>query len=496
MIARTPNAARDTANDGRLSPVPFTLDSAHPVSMPSRGRGRPKRTAEKVAKGHGAASKPYKSFPLTAHRNGQFVKKIRGKLFYFGSVKDPDAALSCYHEHCEGLHSGRITEVTRDAGITVGALANRFLEAAEARRDAGELAQRTFVDYYRDCERLVGFFGRDRAVETITRDDLKALRKHLARGITPETLNGRIGVTRSVFKFAYEEELVEKPIRFGKDLRRPDRRLLRRSRAEAGRKHFLAGEIRMLLDAAPLQLRAMILLGINCGMGNLDVAALPTNCIDIEHGWIDYPRAKTGVRRRCPLWPETIKAIVAVQQDSKAVRIKPTPEAHGLLFVTRRGHPFVRSAAKVLPNGRPHVVEHDAIATTLKRIMDRKGIAIRGLGFYGLRRSFETIGAETGNQVAVDHIMGHVPASSDMGAVYRQHVAEGALRQVTNHVRTWLFGAAAKKNPAAKRIRSTSGPAATKTSATTAGVRAEAANGRGHGQTGAPGKLSRRRRGS
>lgn len=450
VIARTPNTIRDAVEGERLSSVMFTPAIAQAVSAPTRRRGRPKRSAEKATKAPVAAGKPYKSFPLTAHRNGQFCKKIRGQLFYFGSVKDPDAALKRYHEHCAGLHAGRITEVKRDVGLTVRELANRFLEAAEARRDAGELSPRTFVDYYRDCERLVRFFGRERVVESITRDDLKLLRKHLARGVNPETLNGRVGVTRSIFKFAYEEELVEKPIRFGKDLKRPDRRLLRRTRAEAGRKHFQAREIRMLLDAAPLQLRTMILLGINCGMGNLDVAALPANCIDIEHGWIDYPRAKTGVRRRCPLWPETVKAIVAVQEARKTVRVKPKPEAQGLLFVTRKGHPFVRSAAKVSPDGRPHVVEHDAIATTLKRIMDRHGITMRGLGFYGLRRSFETIGAETGNQVAVDHIMGHVPHASDMGAVYRQHVAEAALRQVTSHVREWLFGRSRSKRKVQK----------------------------------------------
>ena len=450
MIARTPSSIRDVAQGGRLSPATSTSTTAQTVSAPMRRRGRPKRSAGEATKVPVAAGKPYKSFPLTAHRNGQFCKKIRGQLFYFGSVKDPDAAIKRYHEHCAGLHSGRLTEVKRDAGLKVRELANRFLEAAEARRDAGELSPRTFVDYYRDCERLVRFFGGDRVVESITRDDLKLLRTHLARGVNPETLNGRVGVTRSIFKFAYEEELVEKPIRFGKDLKRPDRRLLRRTRAEAGRKHFQAHEIRILLDAAPLQLRAMILLGINCGMGNLDVAALPANCIDIEHGWIDYPRAKTGVRRRCPLWPETVKAVVAVQEGRKTVQAKPKPEAQGLLFVTRKGHPFVRSAAKVSPDGRPHVVEHDAIATTLKRILARKGIAMRGLGFYGLRRSFETIGAETGNQVAVDHIMGHVPHASDMGAVYRQHVAEAALRQVTSHVREWLFGQSRSKRTVQK----------------------------------------------
>ena len=38
--------------------------------------------------------------------------------------------------------------------------------------------------------------------------------------------------------------------------------------------------------------------------------------------------------------------------------------------------------------------------------------------------------------------MGHAPLTKDMGAVYRQHVAESALRQVTDHVHTWLFGPA------------------------------------------------------
>lgn len=446
MIAPTTQTIRDTSHAKGAASGTSATSARQPLSPPARRRGRPPRTAGEAPTRPARVGKPYKTFPLTPHRNGQFCKKIRGQLFYFGSVNDPDSALRRYHEHCAGLHSGRMTQVPRDGdSLTIRELANRFLEAAEARRDAGELSPRTFVDYYRDCERLVRFYGGDRDVESITRDDLKALRKHLARGINPQTLNGRIGVTRSVFKFAYEEELIDKPIRFGKDLKRPDRRIMRLSQAEAGRKHFLAAEIRSLLEAAKPQLRAMILLGINCGMGNRDVAALPANRIDLEHGWIDYPRAKTGVRRRCPLWPETVKAIAAVIDARKDVRRKLNPEAEGLLFVTRKGHPFVRSTAKVLRGGRPHVVEHDAIATTLKRIMDRHGITMRGLGFYGLRRSFETIGAETGNQVAVDHIMGHVPHTSDMGAVYRQHVAESALRQVTDHVRTWLFGSSRPK---------------------------------------------------
>lgn len=389
--------------------------------------------------------KPYPSFPLTPHRNGQFCKKIRGRLFYFGSVGDPDAALKRYHEQCEALHSGRVDEVKKREGLTVGDLANAFLASAEARRGAGTLAPRTFADYFRDCERLVNFFRKDRLVESIVHDDIKKFRESLSRGVNATTLSGRVGVTRSIFKFAYEEELIDRPIRFERELKRPEQRVLRRSRAASGRKHFLSTEIRQLFDAAPLHLRAMILLGINCGMGNRDVAALPANAIDLEHGWIDFPRPKTGVGRRCPLWPETVAAIKAVLKCRESVPIKRQPAAEGLLFVTRTGQPFVRSVAKVDAEGRPGVVEHDAIATKLRRIMNLKGINLRGLGFYGLRRSFETIGAETGNQVAVDSTMGHVPQASDMSAVYRQGVAESALRHVTDHVRTWLFPSAKKR---------------------------------------------------
>jgi hypothetical protein len=42
------------------------------------------------------------------------------------------------------------------------------------------------------------------------------------------------------------------------------------------------------------QLRAMILLGINCGLGNSDCAGLSHSHLDLERGWLDYPRVKTG----------------------------------------------------------------------------------------------------------------------------------------------------------------------------------------------------------
>ncbi|MFA5864727.1 MAG: hypothetical protein WC975_08565 [Phycisphaerae bacterium] len=36
--------------------------------------------------------KPYPTFPLTTHPNGQWCKKIRGKIHFFGVWADPEAA--------------------------------------------------------------------------------------------------------------------------------------------------------------------------------------------------------------------------------------------------------------------------------------------------------------------------------------------------------------------------------------------------------------------
>jgi integrase len=184
----------------------------------------------------------------------------------------------------------------------------------------------------------------------------------------------------------------------------------------------------------------MILLGINSGLGNTDIAKLPKDAIDLDRGWLDFPRPKTGVGRTCPLWPETIEAIQQTVQQQQRRKQPLSTDTQRLVFVTRKGHSFVRTVEKVDANGRPVATEHDAIATNFKRLLVAQGIATAGLGFYGLRRSFETIGGETGHQVAVDHIMGHAPASGDMGATYRQHVAESSLRTVTDYVRRWLFG--------------------------------------------------------
>ena len=443
MIVRHTNTSGAKATFFSVQPANKAEPQLDQVSPPSSSRGRAESLA--LRGGNKPAGKPYRSFPLTPHRSGQFCKKIRGKIFYFGKVDNPDAALKRYHEHCRDLHSGKSTRVERTDEITVAELANRFLAAKDRKREIGDIEAATFVEYHRDCELFVTFFGKGCSVPSITRHNLAEYRDFLSRGANATTLSNRVGNARSIFKFAYDKDLIDKPVRFGDEFKRPERRVIRRAKAKAGRMHFLADEIRLLITGASPGLRAMILLGINCGLGNKDVGNLPASSIDLERGWLDYPRGKTGVTRRCPLWPETVEAIRESIALCNQKKIKRQPEAVRLLFVTRSGMPCVRENFVPSRNGKPHIVLHDVIKTAIQRALARERISQKGLGFYGLRRSFETIGGETGNQVAVDHVMGHAPLTSDMGAIYRQHVAESALRQVTDHVHDWLFGKAPAK---------------------------------------------------
>ncbi len=100
---------------------------------------------------------------------------------------------------------------------------------------------------------------------------------------------------RVVFKYAYDAGLIDRPVRFGPGFKRPSRKVLRLEKAKKGPRMFDAADLKKIVDGAANPLKAMILLGLNCGFGNADVANLPTKALDLKLGWVDYPRPKTGI---------------------------------------------------------------------------------------------------------------------------------------------------------------------------------------------------------
>jgi integrase len=243
-----------------------------------------------------------------------------------------------------------------------------------------------------------------------------------------------------MFKFALDSDLIPKPVRFGPGFKGPSKKTLRIHRMKQGPKLFTVEEIRKLLADASVPLKAMILLGLNAGFGNADCATLPLSALDLEAGWVNYPRPKTGIPRRCPLWRETVEALKEVRLNRP---IAKKAEHAGLVFITKYGDSWGKDTSD------------NPIAKEMRKLLHALGINGRkGLGFYTLRHVFRTIADESKDQPAVDHIMGH--ESPHMSSVYREGISDERLRAVVEHVRRWLFPADEKVAviPFAKRAGS------------------------------------------
>ena len=80
-------------------------------------------------------------FPLTLHKTGQYCKKIKGKLYYFGT--DKKAALNRYLEQAAYLHAGKLPRPKSTGNtLTIKTLCNLYLDHQESRSLIGEIKLR------------------------------------------------------------------------------------------------------------------------------------------------------------------------------------------------------------------------------------------------------------------------------------------------------------------------------------------------------------------
>jgi integrase len=381
--------------------------------------------------------KPAANFPLTAHPSGRWCKKLRGRVYYFGKLDDWKAAVERFNREWPYIVAGRTPPAEGTEGCTLRELCNQFLAAKQRRIESGELARQSFADYHDTCTKLIDFFGRERLVDDLAPGDFERFRTKLAEQYSVSTLRNEINRCRIVFRFAFTERLIDRPVHFGQSFSKPAAKLLREARNKAGARMFEAVELRTIINAADPVMRAMIYLGLNCGFGNTDISMLPHSAVNLDTGWIIFPRPKTAIMRRIPLWPETAEALKI------AIAKRPNPklaEHADLCFVTVQGNPWVRvTNSKSTPN---KVVTVNSVTGHFARLL--RGLGINGeRGFYTLRHNFETIGGDSRDQIAVNAIMGH--ADQSMAAHYRERIDDARLKAVTDHVRAWLWPKALRR---------------------------------------------------
>ena len=114
---------------------------------------------------------------------------------------------------------------------------------------------------------------------------------------------------RAIFKFAYDNDLIDRPVRFGTAFNGPSAKNQQKDKVAKKEARILTAEqIRGLVAGARVTLKAMILLGINCGFGNNDCETLTFQALDLEASLAQPPQAENGgVRDGRKLWPETVE---------------------------------------------------------------------------------------------------------------------------------------------------------------------------------------------
>jgi len=350
-------------------------------------------------------------FPLTLHPIGQYCKKIRGKLYYFGT--DRKLALERYLEQAAYLHAGKQPR-PRPAGdrLSIKTLCNLYLDHQESRAAIGEIRLRQISDLISLLKSFVRFMGPNRPVSDISTVDLQNYRNKLINTRkSPNTINNRVAAVKAMYNWALDNEIIDTAPRL-----KAVKKITLRKREKPV---FATRQVQALPEKACVQMKAMIWLGLNCGFGCTDCAELEWENLDLENGRVRMPKGKTGIDRNLPLWPETVRAL------------KEVPKRGELVFYTRIGNPWVRTVRSKEKDGTEKYTKDDAVTKAFSKLMKKTGIKVpKGVGFYSLRRTAATIAAHSGDPFAVQKLLGH--ADVKMASTYVQNISEQTDRVINN----------------------------------------------------------------
>jgi integrase len=372
--------------------------------------------------------KPHPDFPLYQHPSGQWCKKIKGQAHYFGSWRrDPQGndAFDRYRHELPYLLRNEQPPPLNSDGFKLADVVNLWVAKKKERAGAGTVSPNAYKHYYDVGVAVLRHLGEESPAEVSARD-FESLRASFAGRLGAEALLNDMNYVVSMFKLAYKRGIVSRLPDFDECFARPTGLQLRAAQESAGARMFTQAEFNRMLKAADINVKAMMMLGLNGALGNSDLSEMTLDTLRKEPGWLNYPRHKTAMRRRIPLWPETMAAVEA----AIAKRPQPRDDCDSrILFIDRRGNSY--------RDGRRGIrIWYHFSRTATRAGVDRT--------FYDLRRTFQTIADRCLDFVSVTAVMGHAPNRQNMPARYRQTVDDDRLLLAVNTVRDWLYSADAK----------------------------------------------------
>jgi len=319
-------------------------------------------------------------FPLTLHPTGQYCKKIRGKIYYFGS--DRKQALQSYLDQATFLHGyDSSLQKSADGNMTLKQLCDMYLKYQHTKLQANNLSARHYNDQIGGLNKLMDFLGQNCKIKDISTLSLQNYKRNLQKHYgSVSRLNLHISIMKAIFHWARKNDI---------------------------------------LVFSDTKMKAMIWFGLNCGFGCTDCAYLKWTDLDLVNGRVKLPRRKTGICRDLPLWPETVKSLQKI------------PRTGNLVFYNSRGNPYMQTILKIDIDGNEKYTMLNMITSKFSMLIKKAGLNVpKGTGFYSLRRTAATIAARSGDPFAVQRLLGH--ADLTMATRYVQDVSAQTDRVIEN----------------------------------------------------------------
>jgi len=350
-------------------------------------------------------------FPLTLHPTGQYCKKVKGKIYYFGSDKKRALERYLYLDQATYLHGHQenLQKPTEDH-MTLKQLCDMYLKYQYSKLQANDLTASHHNEQIGSLNKLMTFLGQNIEIKNISTLDLQNYKRRIQKShVSVCRLNLHISIMKALFHWARKNDVLTNI---------PNIDAVSRGKIVHQEKFtFDPEQINKLLSAADVKMRAMTWLGLNCGFGCTDCSVLKWTDLDLVNARVKLPRRKTGVFRDIPLWPETVAALEKIPRTGK------------LVFYTSRGNPYIQTLLKPDGNGNGKYTTLNTITTKFSRLIKKSGFDVpKGTGFYTLRRTAATLAARSGDPFAVQRLLGH--ADLQMATRYVQDVSQQTDRVI------------------------------------------------------------------
>jgi len=287
----------------------------------------------------------------------------------------------------------RLSKVSYSASVHVGTLLNQYADDLKNDEANGGDNSGWIATQQRQLETLTRMFGDERLKSA---DDLKAIAKKLSN---PATKGKRGPLARETRKQLWQR--LVKALSVAEDRGQDLPRGWAKVTIDLGKKRnidelaqFTVEELSTLYRVASPIVRAMILLGLNCGFQEADFGDLEDGHLFIDRllpaviaskagakhadKWIMMPRGKTGCPGLHKLWPETVSAIrwLIARRDKT---VKATVRATAKLFIAETGRSLTEKTGAGNRSRRVHNLWRNCLRSAAKHLGDMQTLPVKFL---------------------------------------------------------------------------------------------------------------------